>query len=454
MKHSPAVIYIKDGQLRHVYANRLMLETFGITRDDFVGTRTRDFLPSDLAASVESRDERILSGSSAFESMDLQYEIDGRETWWHDAKFPIVTASGERFVGGLALELTERKLAEMALAEAYEEIKQLKDRLEAENVYLREEVRLQHRHGKIVGSSPAIRKTLTQVEQVAGTESTVLIQGETGSGKELFAEAIHSASSRSGKTLVKVNCAALPSTLIESELFGREKGAYTGALTKQAGRFEVADRSTIFLDEVGELQPEVQVKLLRVLEEGRFERLGSPESRRVDVRLIAATNRDLRKAVDEGSFREDLYYRLRVFPIVVPPLRERPEDIPQLVWHFVRELNDRMGKKVEHVAKRTMEALQRHPWPGNVRELRNVVEHGMIVSTGRRLVVEHPELAAGPSAQGRTLADVERRHIVRVLEQTRWRVRGDGGAAEILGLKPTTLDARMKKLGIVRPKGR
>jgi transcriptional regulator with GAF, ATPase, and Fis domain len=251
--------------------------------------------------------------------------------------------------------------------------------------------------------------------------------------------------------LVKINCAALPGPLVESELFGREKGAYTGALTKRAGRFEIADKSAIFLDEVGELSPEVQAKLLRVLQEGQFERLGSSTSVKVDVRLIAATNQNLQKAVEEGTFREDLYYRLRVFPIVVPPLRERPEDIPQLVWHFVRQFSQSMGKRIERISKRGMEAMQRYPWPGNVRELRNVIEHAMIISTGSALSVELPKPIRDVQVTDATLEMVERQHILNILERTRWRVRGPGGAAEILGIKPTTLDFRMKKLGIKRP---
>jgi transcriptional regulator with GAF, ATPase, and Fis domain len=252
--------------------------------------------------------------------------------------------------------------------------------------------------------------------------------------------------------MVKVNCAALPSGLVESELFGREKGAFTGALTRQIGRFEVADGSTLFLDEVGELPPDVQVKLLRVLQEGELQRLGSPRTIRVNVRLIAATNRDLADDVRKGRFREDLYYRLNVFPIHVPPLRERVEDIPVLVWEFLEDLSARMGKKITQVPRATMEALQRHPWPGNVRELRNVIEHGAIITTGDTLKVamlaESPQAAAQPQ----TLADVEREHMLRVLESHRWRIKGPKGAAVTLGLNPATLYSRMKKLGI-RPPG-
>ena len=251
--------------------------------------------------------------------------------------------------------------------------------------------------------------------------------------------------------MVKVNCAALPSGLVESELFGREKGAFTGALTRQVGRFEVADGSTIFLDEVGELPPDVQVKLLRVLQDGEFERLGSPRTIKVNVRVIAATNRDLADEVRKGRFREDLFYRLNVFPIRMPPLRERAEDIPLLVWTFLEDLSSRMGKKITQVPRTTMEALQRHPWPGNVRELRNVIEHGAIITTGNTLKVPMLDDAAPAVMLPQTMADAEREHILRALESADWHVKGPKGAAEALGLNPATLYSRMNKLGI-RPR--
>ncbi|MFA5824188.1 MAG: sigma-54 dependent transcriptional regulator, partial [Thermodesulfovibrionales bacterium] len=274
----------------------------------------------------------------------------------------------------LMREIEERKKAEESLREALKEVKQLKDQLHEENIYLKEEFNLLHSHEDIVGNSEAIRTVLMQIEQVAETESTVLIQGETGTGKELVANAIHGMSSRKDRLMIKVNCGALPPTLIESELFGREKGAFTGSLSKQIGRFELADASTIFLDEIDALPLELQAKLLRVLESGEFERLGSPKTVKVDVRIISATNRDLARVVSEGGFREDLYYRLNVFQITVPPLRERREDILSLVWSFVQELSKRMGKRIESIPQKGVEALQAYPWPGNVRELRNVTE--------------------------------------------------------------------------------
>ena len=331
------------------------------------------------------------------------------------------------------------------------EIEDLKRRLEQENIYLREEITLQHLHEEIVGQSDPVRKVLMQAEQVAKTDSTVLIQGETGTGKELLAREIHKLSGSKDRPLVTVNCASLPPTLIESELFGREKGAYTGAMTRMVGRFEVADESTLFLDEIGELPPEVQAKLLRVLEEGWFERLGSTKPLHVNVRIIAATNRDLARDVSEGRFRKDLFYRLNVFPLTVPPLRERPADIPLLVWAFVRQLEKRMGKRIDTISRNRMEALQRYSWPGNVRELRNVIEHAMIVSSGKALVIDPPQLGPSEAPRIRNLEDLERAHILNVLEKAGWRITGSGGAAEVLGLKRTTLQSKMKKLGIRRP---
>ena len=347
-------------------------------------------------------------------------------------------------------DVTARKRAELNLQEAFSEIEQLKDRLQRENVCLREEIQLRYEHEEIVGNSAAIRAVMAQVEQVADTPAAVLLMGETGTGKELFARAIHKLSPRKDAAMVAVNCAALPATLIESELFGREAGAYTGALSKQIGRFEMADGSTLFLDEIGELSMELQAKLLRILQDGQFERLGSSETISVDVRIIAATNRDLPRAIQDGQFREDLYHRLNVFPIAIPPLRERTEDVPLLVWAFVKELGARMGRSVDTIVRKTMEDMQRYPWPGNVRELRNVVERAMILSKGPALNVEVPLVSDEPFARPQTLADVERGHILEVLERTAWRIRGETGAAEILGLKPTTLESRMARLGLKR----
>jgi formate hydrogenlyase transcriptional activator len=367
------------------------------------------------------------------------------ERVWPEELYPRLQLLGEIFVNAL-----ERKQIRLELEKRLQEIEELKQRLENENIYLHEEVKLLADHTDIVRQSLAMKKVLSQAEQVARTDSTVLIQGETGTGKELVARAIHRLSSRKDRLLVTINCASLPPTLIESELFGREKGAYTGALTKMIGRFEIADGSTLFLDEIGEIPLELQGKLLRVLEEGNFERLGSTNTRHVDVRIIAATNRDLGEEVKTGRFRKDLYYRLNVFPIAIPPLRERPEDIPLLVWAFIRMFQERMGKEIETVLKKTMEVLRSYSWPGNVRELKNVIEHAMILSNDKNLRVHLPGPGALERDAAQTLQDMERRHILAVLEKTGWRLSGDGGAAEVLGLKRTTLRAKMKRLGIKR----
>lgn len=333
---------------------------------------------------------------------------------------------------------------------AYEEIRRLKEQLEAENVYLREELSSVTGYGEIVGTSDVIRRVIIQAQQVAPTDATVLILGETGTGKELLAHFIHGRSPRKNRPFITTNLAAIPVTLIESELFGREKGAFTGALTRQIGRFEAADGGTIFLDEIGEMPAETQAKLLRVLQSGEFERLGNSKTMRVNVRVIAATNRDLAAAVGAGTFRQDLYYRLNVFPITVPPLRDRREDIPQLAWAFIKEFGEKMGKPIDHIKRTSMAALQAYPWPGNIRELRNVVERSMILTQGQELNVTLPG-AAGPSQDvGVEMRDVERQHIRHILEVTKGRIRGKGGAAELLGLKPSTLYARMKKLDIRR----
>jgi len=377
----------------------------------------------------------------------LTFSVLRQETDW-----PETVVRGFQLVAQVFANALARKRAEEQLKKHVDEIEELRQRLERENIYLKEEVRLLVEHAEIVGQSLAIKRILAQAEQVAQTDSTVLLLGETGTGKELFARAIHNMSSRKDRPLVTINCASLPPTLIESELFGREKGAYTGALTKMIGRFEIADGSTLFLDEIGEFPLELQSKLLRVLEEGKFERLGSTKPLHVNVRIIAATNRDIEHEVKEGKFRRDLFYRLNVFPIVIPPLRDRREDIPLLVRSVVREFQKRMGKEIENIPKTTMQALQSHSWPGNVRELRNLIEHAMILSKGKTLDVQVPHRASSETEATGNLEDVERKHMLAVLEKTGWRIAGPGGAAEVLGLKRTTLQAKMKKLSIKRSK--
>jgi PAS domain S-box-containing protein len=629
MDNYPAVIYIKDEANRHVYGNKYLLKSFGKRLDEFIGTNSYDFFPREIAKELEEKDQFVMSSNNPTQIEYPGKMLDGAIHWWRDIKFPIHLSPGIKLLGGIAVDITDRKRAEQALderlrfeklisnlstsfihaggsevdgrindalrqlgeflgvdrgclaqfneerselrathlwvakglerdemfvdsvlnekipwvvnrilkrevialnrfeeelpveaskereygqkvgiqsllvlpltmsgslvgligfdslrsrvtwpeelvqrlrvvaeifanaltreraeaklQEAFAKIKELKNRLEAENVYLREEVQIKYSHEEIVGQSQAVKTVLRQAEQVADTESTVLILGETGTGKELLARAIHNLSLRRGRTMMKVNCAALPSTLIESELFGREKGAYTGALTRQVGRFEVANGSTIFLDEISELSLEVQAKLLRVLEDGQFERLGSTQTIKVDVRIIAATNQDLAKAVMGGQFREDLYYRLNVFPITVPPLRERRGDIPMLVWAFAKEFGETMGKRIERIPQKSMDALQGYGWPGNIRELRNLTERAMILTKGSTLHIALPETMGPSKSKGVRLEEIERRHILRILEETRWRISGDSGAAKRLGLKPTTLRSRMEKLDIKRP---
>jgi formate hydrogenlyase transcriptional activator len=380
------------------------------------------------------------------------------------------------------VELLQQVAAQVAIALenalAFKEIDALKDKLAVEKLYLEEEIRSELNFEEIIGDSPSLRRTLSQVELAAPAGTTVLILGETGTGKELIARAIHNLSPRRERTFVKVNCAAIPAGLLESELFGHERGAFTGALTQKIGRFEFADKGTLFLDEVGDLPLELQPKLLRVLQEQEFERLGSNRTLRVDVRVVAATNGDLANLVGAKRFRSDLYYRLNVFPIVIPPLRERPEDVPLLVRYFVQKISRRQNKTVEYVPSDVMDALVNYSWPGNVRELENLIERAVLLSPGKELQVPIAELKATRADSSRaifvgdaatppvgrsfvtpasissspdTLEETQRQHILRVLRQTQWRIAGPSGAARLLGIKRTTLQARMRKLGIRRP---
>jgi formate hydrogenlyase transcriptional activator len=444
---APVMIWISGRDNRSTWFNRQWLEFVGHTLEEEVRVgRTASVHPEDLASCVEVY-ETSFDARRPFTMEYRLHRCDGEWRWILDNGSP--NFAGGEFAGyvGTCLDVTEQK-------EALQEVVRLRDELQIENVTLKREVRERRGFDTIVGESEAIRSVLAEVERVAATDATVLLLGETGTGKELFATRIHELSARRSRTMVRINCAAIPPTLIESELFGRERGAFTGALARQVGRFELADHSTIFLDEIGDLPLDVQVKLLRVLEERQIERLGSPRAIRVDARIIAATHRDLASRVTDGTFREDLFYRLNVFPIHIPPLRERVEDIPLLVWRFVVDISKALGKRIETIPQQNMQALLQYPWPGNVRELRNVVERSMILAKGPRLTMDVPTATPARTA-GRSsrLVDVEKEHIRNILESTTWRIRGAGGAAERLGLPPTTLETRIAKLGLVRPKG-
>lgn len=443
----------KDRTLTQV--NQRFCDIMGYTRDELIGKPITDLSHPDSLERDREVIEALLAGRIERGTREKQYVRKDGTVIWGRVRISLVQfgkKGAEESLVGVVEDITERKKAEQELERALVEIRDLKERAEAENVYLREEIKLAHLHGDIVGRSEGMTSVLSQAEQVAETDATVLLMGETGTGKELLARAIHEMSTRSDESLVIVNCAAMPDALVESELFGREKGAYTGALTRQIGRFEAAHGGTIFLDEIGELPGETQAKLLRVLQEGEFERLGGSKTISVDVRVVAATNRNLEEEVRKKAFRDDLFFRLNVFPITIPPLRDRPEDIEPLVWSFVEKFSSSMGKKVETIYEASLEALRGYPWPGNVRELRNVVERAMIGARGPTLRIRPPAAPAQVHADMLTMDDLQRQHIRAVLERTAWRVRGEGGAASILGMKPSTLESRMAKLGVKRPR--
>ena len=437
------IAYVFEGlDSKLLRCNRTALKSLGITADQVKNLYGRDFVP-DTPDAQRRLQEAFASVNRGTDTsgvvLELRRHDNGKPLWmeWWSRPDP-----GGTYTRTMFIDITERVL-----------LQQEKERLEAQNLYLQEEIHLSHNFEELVGSSATLKKVLSHVERVAPTESTVLIMGETGTGKELIARAIHNLSPRKDKALVKVNCAAIPAGLIESELFGHEKGAFTGALAKRIGRFELADKGTIFLDEIGELSPDVQSKLLRVLQEGEFERVGGAQTLKVNVRVIAATNRDLAQLSRSGHYRSDLYYRLNVFPVQLPPLRERESDLRQLAEYFVQKYATAQGKKIERIPERLWTALQRYHWPGNVRELQHVIERAVILTDGPELAavdwLDTPSTLA-EGAQLPTLEELEREHIVRALEHVNWKVSGDKGAAAILGLKPTTLEARMKKLGIQR----
>jgi len=393
------------------------------------------------------------------EPIYVEYRIQddgGNLKWISSCGKPYFKDNGqpERLMG-VSQDITDKKRMESDLKAQLQEIEKLKGQLEGENLYLRQDLKAEKGFEEIIGESKAIRSVAIAAQQVAATDATVLILGETGTGKGLTANAIHQLSDRRNQPLITVNCAALPPNLIESELFGREQGAFTGAHARQAGRFEVADGGTIFLDEIGEMPLELQTKLLRVLQEGAFERLGSAQTVRVNVRVIVATSRDLKQEVQQNRFRRDLYYRVNVFPITIPPLRQRTEDIPLLVQHFIEKYTRKSGKQINSVPKTTIKRLTEYNWPGNVRELEHMIERGVIVSSGQTLRLgDSLPLAPDPQLKDHTLKDlatVEREHILAVLRETGWRIEGASGAAAILKLHPSTLRFRMKKQGIQRP---
>jgi PAS domain S-box-containing protein len=445
------IAYVHEGvDTRFIRANRTAMRILGITPEQVPGTYGRTFIPDTPDAQRRLREALESIGRGTDTSgvvLELRRKDNGEPIWiqWWSRPDPSGTYTRTMFV-----DITDRVLME-----------QEKARLEAQNTYLREEIRSEHNFEEIVGNSPALLAVLEQVEKVAATDSSVLILGETGTGKELFARAIHSRSARKHRPLVKVNCGAIAAGLVESELFGHVKGAFTGALQKRTGRFELADGGTLFLDEVGELPLDTQVKLLRVLQEREFEPVGSSRTVRVDVRVIAATNRDLEEAAGAGRFRADLLYRLNVFPLRIPPLRERKDDIPLLVGFFVTALAKKLGKPLEGVGRTSMDHLLRYPWPGNIRELQNIIERAAIVARGPLIEVEPFLLGHTGGVGGGALADaaaespptleqMERAYIISVLKTTGGVVEGPRGAASILDLHPNTLRSRIKKLDIQR----
>jgi transcriptional regulator with PAS, ATPase and Fis domain len=440
-------------KIKRLQANKSQLKLFNVqTQHQYFNYLEETFMP----AAFENLMLTFESGQMVFER-EIEIRAADGERKFLNVKRVILPGAEHDWSRSIisCVDITVQKKAQESLKQALSEVKLLKEKLEAENIYLQEELKHEHNFEEIVCKSDSLIKVLEKIQQVANTDATVLILGESGTGKELIARAIHSTSNRADRPLVKINCAALPANLIESELFGHEKGAFTGALSQKIGRFELADKGTIFLDEIGELPMELQAKLLRVLQEGEFERLGSTKTIKVNVRVIAATNRELEQSVIHKEFRADLYYRLNVFPVVSPPLRDRKEDIPLLVNHFCKKHGTKIGRKIRNIPKATMDALLGYDWPGNVRELENIVERALIVSTGDSLELgdwlPSPKIKStnGTNEQHAfALEDIEKEHIIKVLHLTEWKIRGEDGAATKLGLNPTTLEARMKKLGI------
>jgi transcriptional regulator with GAF, ATPase, and Fis domain len=453
-------LILLDPGLKVVTANPSFYQTFNVKLDETEGVLIYD-LGNRQWDIPELRQllEDILPQNTSFHDFEVEHNFEtiGRKIMRLNAR-RIYDEGHQTQLILLAIEdVTEHEYYKKHLEEIVEErtaeIRKLKDQLELEKAYLQEEIKQKYNHENIVGRSDAINYVFYKVEQIAGTDTNVLILGETGTGKELVARAIHGLSLRKDRALVKMNCAALPSNLIESELFGHEKGAFTGAHSRRLGRFEIANGATLFLDEIGELPLELQPKLLQVIDNGEFERLGSSETKKVDVRIIAATNRNLEEEVRKGAFRQDLWYRLNIFPVTMPPLRDRVDDIPLLVTFYIDRISKRLGKVIKMVPAGVMDALRQYHWPGNVRELENVLERAVINSSGPklRLVDELKKPYKDTTQPDRTLDKVERDYIKRVLEQVQWKVSGKNSAAEILGLDRSTLRARMRKFNIRKP---
>jgi len=457
LEHTNDLIVETDSLGKVLYVSPNHKELLGYEPDELIGESIFEFIhPDDHESTLAEFKEAI----NKFESRHVVHRlkhIDGKWRWFESAGKPFKTASGEIRTVIASRDITERIEAEQDLKNALSEVEMLKNRLEAENVYLQEEIKTEYNFDEMIGKSKELKMVLRTVEQVAPTDTTVLITGETGTGKELVARGIHNLSPRKNRPLVKVNCGAIPEGLVESELFGHEKGSFTGAVQQRAGRFELADGGTIFLDELSELPNDIQVKLLRVLQEGEFERVGGTKTKKVDVRIIAATNRNLEKAMDDGKFRSDLYYRLNVFPIHVPSLRERVEDIEFLVNHFVDKFSRKAGKSIKSISKEALEKIRDYNWPGNIRELENIIERAIILSRGDSITLKDlPDIDNRSNQTNfdsddksiKTLEDLERTHILEILEECKWVVDGNRGAAKILNINPSTLRSRMKKLGI------
>jgi transcriptional regulator with PAS, ATPase and Fis domain len=451
----------EEEQARLLITNGIMAECNNTFASLFSYEKAEDIQGAMLTDFINPADPHIIRANlkylrSGYRSVDYeicQKDRYGRVRYILESAFGIVEKGHIVRTWGTYLDITGHREMEKNLRSALAELKGLKKRIEQESSFLQEELRSTHNFEEIIGESKALKDVLYKTEQVASTDATVIIQGETGTGKELIARAIHSLSHRKDRPLLKVNCANFNPHLMESELFGHEKGSFTGAVNTHTGRFEVADGSTIFLDEIGELPFELQSKLLRVLQDGEFERIGGTRTIKVDVRVLAATNRDLSKEVQSGRFREDLFYRLHVFPITVPPLRERREDIPVLIRHFLKQYAKKMGKVVNTVPHETMKELTDYPWPGNIRELQNVIEKAVITTPDSTLRIGFlSKIPSSNISSVFSLEEVERDYILRVLEQTGWQISGNAGAAAILKIHPNTLCSRMKKLGITRPK--